>query len=103
MKKVILFALTAMFLTSCGKFSDGTSVWADGLFIIPILTGLGSVWFGYKAWVAHNSGSWVIGPNGERTNKEGGKIPFTKIGWTWFSLGLLVATIVIVLMVNGDK
>ena len=103
MKKVILFSLMAILLTSCGHFEDGSSVWQGGLFIVPLLTFLGAVWFGYKAYKAHNSGSWVIGPDGETTNKDGGNVPYTKIGWTWFSAALLVATIVIVIMVNSDK
>lgn len=103
MKAFISLLLTSLFLTSCGHFADGSSVWQGGLFIVPLLTFLGAVWFGYKAYKAHNSGSWIIGPDGETTNKDGGNVPYTKIGWTWFSAALLVATIVIVIMVNSDK
>ncbi len=101
--KLLLFALTAMFLTSCGKFSDGTSVWAEGLWVIPLITFLATVFFGYKAWAAHNSSSWIIGPGGERTTRDGGKIPLLKIGWTKWTIGLALATIAIIWYQNTQK
>jgi len=103
MKKVILFALTAMFLTSCGKFPDGMSVWADGVFIFPWLTGLAAAFFGWKGYKAHHSSSWIIGPNGERTTRDGGKIPLLKIGWTKFSIALALATLAIIWYQNTQN
>ena len=100
--KLLLFALTAMFLTSCGKFSDGTSVWADFVWVIPTLSIAGCIITGYKAYKAHNSGSWKI-EDGATTNKEGGKKPYSQIGWTGWCVFLAIVTIAVVIYQNSQK
>ena len=101
MKKLILFSLLTVLLMSCGKFSDGTSVWQDGLIIIPLLTGLGSLIFFYIAWLKSKSGSEQQTPTGYKYSDK--NVPLYKIGQFWYSVALAVATIVIIIMVNADK
>jgi len=103
MKKLLAFISVLLFMTSCSKFHDGGgSVWQGGLWILPILTTLGAAFFGYKAYKSSKGGSNVI-EGGAITNKEGGNVPIWQLGYFYFAVGLLIATIVIVIMVNGDK
>lgn len=93
-------------LASCGKYADGTSVWGGGLFIIPWVTGIGSLVCFYVAYLSSKSNSTTqVGTGGPRpTVKDNtGNVPITKIGWFWFGVALAVATIIIVIMVNADK
>lgn len=101
--KFFLFILTiACFtLTSCGKFSDGTSVWQGGLFIIPLLTFVGSVIFFYQAWRSSKSNSKQSSYTGTKDNT--GNVSIFSMGRFWFGVGLLIATIAIIIMVNSDK
>ena len=103
MKSIILFVLASVFLMSCGNFSDGTSVWQSGLWIVPWLTGVGAAIFFALAYKSSKSGSNKILPNGGISKEEGGNVPLTQLGFFWFSVALAVATIVIVIMVNSDK
>ena len=104
MKKLLLFSLMAIFLMSCGKFhDDGTSVWQAGLWIIPVITIIGSIIFGWLTYKSATSGSNTYDSRGAKTGIDGGDVPFYKIGWFYFSAGLFIATIVIVIMVNSDK
>lgn len=105
MKKAIwtAFVLTLL-LTGCGQFADGGgSVWQGGLWIIPTVTGLGAAWFWYVTIRAHFSGSNKINAAGFVTNEEGGRMPLYQIGQFWYAVGLTIATIVIIIMVNADK
>lgn len=103
MKKVILFALSAILLMGCGKFSDGQSIWAEGLWVLPLLTGLGAIWFWYVTLKAQKSGSNIIDVSGKITDREGGKMPLYQIGQFWFAVGLTIATIGIVVWQNLEK
>ena len=104
MKKAIwtVFVL-ALFLTGCGQFADGGgSVWQGGLWIIPTVTGLGALWFWYVTIRAQKSGSYKI-VDGKITKEDGGKMKLWEIGQFWFAVGLTIATIAIIIMVNSDK
>lgn len=103
MKSIILFAICSIFLMSCGHYTDGTSVWAGGLWIIPLVTIIGSAIFFYKAYRSSKSGSNKILPNGGISNEEGGNVPIYQLGFFWFSVILAVATGIIIWMVNSDK
>lgn len=102
MKKVILFSLVSILLMSCGHYADGTSVWSGGLFIIPWLTGIGSAIFFVIAFLKSKSGSEQQLPGGGYIQSKE-NVPIYKIGQFYFACALLVATVVIILMVNGDK
>jgi len=95
----VLFSLVS--LASCSTFADGTSVWGGGLFIIPWLTGLGSLFFFYKAYAASQSNSTTTTKDGRVDNT--GNVPIYQIGWFWFGVVLAVVTIAVVIGVNGSR
>jgi len=100
--KLIYFFLLSVLLTSCGKFADGTSIWAGGLWVIPTITFLASVGFFYVSWRMSRSG-------GKRQLPQGGyeytssPVPIYNIGRFWFGVGLLIATIGIIVWQNLEK
>ena len=98
--RVLLFLLAAIIFTSCATFADDPtkSVWSEGLWILPWLTGLGSAFFFYQSYRAVKSGSI----KGWKQNADE-KFKFYKSGKFWFGIILLAATIVIVLAVIGDR
>ena len=104
-KSIVAFLIaTLFFLTGCSQFADGGgSIWQGGLWILPTLTAIGAGIFGYQAYKGSKSGSKIIDASGAITDKEGGNVPIYKFGQFWFSVGLTVATIIIILMVNSDK
>lgn len=102
MKKLFAFSTLAITLTSCGKHSDGTSVWAGGLFVIPVVLALAAVFFLYKAYRASKSGSTQQMPNGKWVDSKD-NMPITRIPFFWFSIAFIVAAIVVVIAVNGAK
>lgn len=109
MKKVIYFLLVMMIsliAQSCGKFSDGTSVWQAGLWIIPTITGLASLFFLFLAYRDSKSGSWYWGKNSRGVDvkiesKE--NVPIYKTAFFAFFAILLLVTIGIIIWVNADK
>lgn len=106
MKNLILFAIIAFTLTSCGHFPDGGSVWQQGLWLLPIITSLGALIFLYRGWQVHQSGTKIQKPKGAGGGFEydpNNKTPLLQIGFILFGLALIVATIVIIIMVNSDK
>ena len=104
MKKLknLIAILTLSVLAGCSKFSDGTSVFQGGLWLVPTLTALGAAIFGYQAYKGSKSGSNLI-EAGATTPKEGGNVPIWKFGQFWFSVTLIVATLIILVAINGDK
>lgn len=102
-----LIISTAFVLTGCAKFEDGTSVWADGLWIIPTLTSIGAIIFGVAAYRGSKSNSTTRIPGApgqpDQIIDNTGNVPIYKFGQFWFSVALVVATIVIVLMVTIGK
>lgn len=101
MKKLILFALLAVFLTSCGRHSDGTSVWVE-LWVIPTGLILGALWSLYRAYKSHKSGSTKI-IQGKVTNIEAGKIPIYKLPQFYYFVALTLAAIGVIIWVNLEK
>lgn len=96
MKKLtFLTLLCAVFLTGCADFKDtpGKSVWSEGLWLIPWLTGLGAIAFFAISYFASKSGSTA----GSKS------VPIYKIGKFWLGVALTVATIVIVVSVISGK
>ncbi len=110
MKKIFnvltLIISAALILTGCAKFDDGTSVWADGLWIVPTLTAIGSLIFGISAYRSSKSNSTTLvpGPPGQpdKIIDNTGNVPIYKLGQFYFFVALAVATIVIIIMVNND-
>jgi hypothetical protein len=101
---IILMCLT---LASCSSYPDGTSVWGGGLFILPILTALGSGLCFWKAYKSSTSNSRTEEETGlgkpQIIHDNTGNVPIYTLGWFWFGVILAVATIVIIIAVNSDK
>lgn len=98
--KQLLFILTVIMLTGCGHHRDGTSVWSDGLFIVPLLPIVGSIYFFVTAFQSSKSGSTI---NPVFGGGEGGNIPVYKLARFWFGVALLVAAAGIIFWVNMEK
>lgn len=98
--RLLLFALLLM-SAGCGKHSDGTSVWAEGLFLVALLPFLGSLYFFYTAYKASKSNSTT--QVGTTVIDNTGNVPIYKTGRFWFGVALIVATIAIIWAVNSDK
>lgn len=102
MKQLFFVLLASILLTSCGHYADGTSVWAGGLFIIPLLTFAGGCVFTVQAYIASKSNST------KQTETQGtldntGNVPIYKIGRFYFGMALFLATLIIIIMINADK
>jgi len=93
-----VFLLGVNLLTSCTDFADtpGKSVWSEGTWILPLLTGLSSAFFGWKTYKASTSGSTETNQLTGVTTSSDENVPFYKVGWFYFSVGLLIATIFII-------
>lgn len=102
--KTLTFLLTIVtLLSSCGKHRDGTSVWAGGLWIIPVLTTIGAFIFFVNAFRASQSGSTKYNQSTGKTESSSENVPIYKSGFFWFGLACAVATIVIAFVVNAEK
>jgi hypothetical protein len=104
MKKTILFLLlvASMFLSSCGKYYDGTSVWAGGAFLVFWIPFIGSFVFLYFAYKASKSGS--VQTTRERGREEFDKnIPIYKVGQFYFFVALQIFSWIVVIVQNVNK
>lgn len=81
--------------------NTGTSVWGGGLWILPWLTGLGSLVFLGLAYRSSKSNSTKQTKNGTIDNT--GNVPITQLGLFWFGAALALATIIILIVVNSSK
>lgn len=98
MKTVIFFLMACICLTGCVDFKDtpGKSVWSEGMWIIPWLTGLGSLTFFIISFIASRSG-WTKQDKEKGITSGNEKIPIYKVGKFWFGVILAVATVVIII------
>ena len=104
MKRLINFFFVfcvAILMQSCGKFSDGTSVWQGGLWLLPTVTLTASLFFLGLAYFASRSGSWWWQNHRIKESKE--NIPIIKVPFFIFFIVLLIATIVIAIVVNSER
>ena len=102
--RLLLFVFSiCLSLVGCADFADtpGKSVWSEGLWILPWVTGLGSLYFFYTAYVASKSNSTIRNEKGVFDNT--GNVAIYKIGRFWFGVALAIATIVIIIAVVGSK
>lgn len=88
-------------LQSCGRFSDGTSVWAEWTWLVPAIPFIGFIVFGVIAFRKSKSGSDQQTTSGIVQFKK--NVPIWKIGQFWFSVALLLATIGIIIAQNASK
>lgn len=99
--KLFLFAVICLAVAGCGKFRDGSSVWQDGLWILPWIAGLLCLFCGYNTYIDWQSGWQQDDLAGHTEGKK--KLPLYKIPYFWFTVILFVATIVIIWVVNAEK
>jgi len=104
MKKLLFafFALALIYMTAgCVNFT-GTqeSIWGDGLWIIPTLTGAGAAIFGYKAW-KDSHGPFYNEDGTLITDKT--RVPLYKIGFFYFFIALVIATILIITNIVSER
>lgn len=104
MKKILntmSFLLTFM-LTSCVNFAGTeTSVWSGGLWMIPLITSIGSAIFFYFAYKSSTSGSVIQTTQGEEKSDK--NVPIYKIGTFWYGVTCLMATLLIILNVISNR
>lgn len=101
-----MFLLSTMFLISCSHYANdpSTSVWSKGLWIIPVLIGIGFFVYAIKAYRAYNSGTVEGGGSGKGpTHDVSGRPPMYKNGAFWFAVILFVAFWVVVYVVNHGR
>jgi len=100
-KDVIIFALCAIVLMSCGKF-QGTnqSIWSEGMWIIPLVLFLFGSFFMWKAYKASKSGSNI---NIKLGGGEGGKVPMWKTGWFVLSAIFYAGMLGVIIWQNIEK
>lgn len=99
---IIAILILTVAMQGCGKYADGTSVWAGGLIAIPIVLLLGAGIFFYQAYKASKSGATKQTLEGG-TKDVPGNVSIFQIPRFWIGVALIVALIVVVIMVNGDK
>lgn len=90
---------------SCGKFSDGTSIWKEGGWIVPALTfvaGLIFLFFGIKAWLSGSSQYQKV-DGVDRLVHSDKRVPFFSVGQVLFAIAFFIATIVIIIVQNLEK
>lgn len=98
--KNLLFILFCFLLGSCAKFSDGTSVWSDYLWIIPAALFVGfalSTYRGIKAW---KSGWQQDTKDGHFEGDE--RLPIYKVPQFAFALGFLIALVAVLVYQNSQ-
>lgn len=103
----------ALFLTGCADFKDtpGKSVWSEGLWALPWLTGIASAVFFFIAYKGSKSGSYVKVPDPDRPGVPGAfievpddkNVPIYEFGQFWFGVGLFIATVFIIWNVISNK
>ena len=97
MRQFILLLLSALlFLTGCTDFKDtpGKSVWSEGLWLLPWVTGLGAAACAYKFGSAYKKYS---------DYKKAGNKARLGYGWAIFAGALVIATIVIIWKVITER
>lgn len=107
MKKVIAFILSAICLTSCANFhGTDTSIWADGVWMIPWSTGILSVFSWVQLYRSWKSGSKRQDQTpGSPTRGQWIPVP-GKTASKWFlflSIALPIVTIVVIIVQYGER
>lgn len=78
------------------------SALGGGLWIIPLITGLGALYSAYRGYKASKSGSFTIDQYGNRKDSDV-NVSYFKTGGGVFSIILAVATIVFIIWMNSEK
>lgn len=100
--KLIAVLMSCFAMQGCGKYADGTSVWAGGLIIIPVVMIVGAIIFFVQAYKASKSGATKQTLEGG-TQSVPGNVSIFKVPRFWFAVALVVAAVIVAIMVNADK
>jgi hypothetical protein len=108
MKQLFAFLVSIIWLglLSCAHFANdpSTSVWAGGLWILPLLIAIGFFVFAYKAYKAYTGGTVEGGGSLKGPTRDvNGKPPMKNNGALWFAVILFVAFWVVVYVVNHGR
>ncbi len=76
------------------------SVFGGGLWIIPLLTLAGAVFFGIKTWRSSHSGSVTYHQDGSKTESDKNKL---NTGYLVFTVALVVATVVFIIWMYNER
>lgn len=102
--KYLTILLSSLFLVSCGKHRDGTSVWAEWGWVVPIIPLIPAFIFFRMAYLASKSGS-----DQQNQHVKGGRvefkenIPMHKQAVFWMGVVCVLATIGIIIGFNWEK
>lgn len=103
--KVLFYLSVVLFLSSCAKFA-GTDigVFSEGLWVIPTLTAVGAGifwWLTYREWKEGGTGGWVGFPG--KWVEDNTRFPFYKASFFIYGVVLTLATIGIIIGINGSR
>ena len=100
--RTTIFLFMVTLLSSCGKHSDGTSVWAGGLWLVAAIPFVLALYFGYIAYRQSSDGAVKI-ESGWVTDKPAKKMKFYEVPYFWGFVISVLAFIVAIIAVNADK
>lgn len=104
--KTVLFLLMAFAFASCGHYSDGTSVWAGGawlIFWLPFVASFVFLYFAYRASRSNSTTQVDLGTPKARIEDNTGNVPIYKTGQFWFFVVLQVFAWGAVVYQNMEK
>lgn len=97
--KYLLFILSLLSLTSCSKFKDGTSVWADWVWTIPVGMFIAAGILFAVSYSSSKSGSTTQSNPGVDT----GNVPMTSQAKFWGGVILVAIAIGVIIYQNSQK
>lgn len=103
--KKLLFALLSVFLFSCKRYPDGTSAFAEGLWVIPTIFALATCFFSYLTYASWKKGGtrgWEYINNKWVITEDDKKFPIWKASYFVYAVACLIATIVVIIVVNSQ-
>jgi len=98
--KVLLFSMLTLFFMSCGHYRDGSSVYSEGGWIIPLILFIAGAIFLWVGKKAASSGSKI---NPIYGGGEGGNVPFWQTGWPVLMVGFWLGFIIYIIVQNAEK
>lgn len=104
--KLIWAAIITMLISSCGKFRDGTSIYAEGGWVIPAIPAIGAL-IGWGMYIAgRNSGAVIADKNktsptyGKWIKSDGKALPEWPL---YVGIFCTLITVAIIVAMNWDK
>lgn len=98
-----LMLVLMVLCTSCGHFSDGTSLWAGQLWLAPWISGPASIYSFYRAYKSSKSNSTQQLPGRGGTLDNQGNVAITRLFSFWAGVVLGLFCIGFIIGVNIFK